>query len=72
MHVAADKKDKRGYQPIHLAFKKRSWVEIRRAVDGGAEITVLAPSGASLEEFAKGLGLSHLFKQLKIYVSRKS
>lgn len=72
MQAAADIKDKRGYLPIHLAFEKRSWAEIKRAVDGGAEITVLAPSGASLEEFAEGLGLSRLFKQLKIYVSGKS
>lgn len=72
MPTSADIKDKRGYLPIHRAFEKRSWVEIKRATDGGAELGVLTPSGANLEEFAEGLGLSNLFQQLKNYVSGKS
>ena len=72
MQAVADMRDKRGYWPVHLAFETRSWAEIKRAVDGGANITVLTPSGASLEEFAEGLGLSDLFRQLEDYRAKKS
>ena len=68
MLSVADTRDKRGYFPIHIAFETRGWIEIKHAVDEGANLAVLTPSGANLEEFAEGLGLSHLFRKLKSYV----
>ncbi len=73
MQTVIDAKDRRGYFSIHRAFETRNWGAIKRAFDSGANLNVLSPSGANLEEFADGLGLSGLYRRLKEYaLSRKS
>ena len=54
--------------------ENKIWIDaIKKAFDSGANLNVLSPSGANLEEFADGLGLSGLYRRLKEYaISRKS
>jgi len=71
MSAGIDEKDKRGYSHMHRAFQTRDWGAIKEAYDSGAELNVLTPSGATLEDFADGLGLSELFLKLQVYNATK-
>ena len=65
-------KDPRGYTPIHLAFEIGKWALIKQAVDGGADLTVVSPSGAGLRDFAEGLNRLALFDRLTMYLKRRA
>lgn len=63
-----DEKDRRGYTQIHRAFECGRWTDIKKLVDRGARIDVIAPSGASLKDFAGGLKRAGLYTRLVRYL----
>ncbi len=62
-----DEKDRRGYTPMHRAFECGRWGDVKKLVDCGARVDVIAPSGASLKDFAKGLKRAGLYQRLVQY-----
>jgi len=59
--------DRQGYKPIHRAIASGEWKKIKKLADKGASIDVIAPSGASLKDFAEGLRKAELYSRLLRY-----
>ena len=63
-----DEKDTRGYTPLHRAFQEGNWEQVRTIVNKGAKLNVLTPAGASLKDFAEGIGQASLYQRLKRFL----